>query len=187
MTFPQKIRVGARCWPDASFEPASSHNGTPKMKLCAIVANSSSKWGVVCDVPPAFYEYVIPRSTHITMGELLAVCLIPRFFGDYIKHASNISFIDNMGVIHSIVNGTARAPDLSAFTRALHRKLTKIRADCRWEYVASASNIADGGSRVGISCALTREAGIHLTYVDFKLPPAAFPFCSIIDWDSWWS
>ena len=180
------IRVGARCWTDASFEPAAAHGGAPKMKLCAIVANNSSKWGVVCDVPPAFYSFVIPRETHITMGELLAVCLIPRFFREYIEHASNISFIDNMGVIHSIVNGTARVSDLSAFTHALHRKLVKIKADFWWEYVASASNISDGGSRIGITCPLAREAGIHLTYVEFKMPPPLFPFCSIYDWDNWW-
>ena len=122
------------------------------MKLCAIVANESAKCGVVCDVPPEFYNFVFQRETHITMGELLAVCRIPRYLADYIKGASNISFIDNMGVIHSIVNGNARVLDLCAFTHALHRKLAKLSADFGWEYVASASNIADGGSRVGISC-----------------------------------
>ena len=121
------------------------------------------------------------------MGELLAVCLIPRHFGDYIKGASNISFIDNMGVIHSIVNGNARVSDLCAFTHALHRRLAKLKADFLWEYVASASNIADGGSRVGISCPEARAAGIHLLYVDFKTPPRNFPFSSTMDWDLWWS
>ena len=157
------------------------------MKLCAIVANGSSRGGVVCDVHPAFLNFVIQRETHISMGELLAVCLIPKYFSDYIKDASNISFIDNMGVVHSIVNGNARVIDLCAFTHALHRKLSKLHADFWWEYVASASNIADGGSRVGITCPEAKEAGIHLLYVDFKMPPNNFPFSSIQDWDNWWS
>ena len=157
------------------------------MKLCAIVANSASKWGVVCDVPPGFYNMVLPRKTHISMGELLAVCLIPRFFKEYIQNASNISFIDNMGVIHSIVNGAARAIDLGVVTHALHRKLANLKADFWWEYVASASNISDGGSRIGITCPLAKEAGIHLTYVDFRLPPPSFPFCGIDEWDNWWN
>ena len=45
-----QVVMGAKCWTDASFEPGSFPGDFPKMKLCAIVANQSSKCGVVCDV-----------------------------------------------------------------------------------------------------------------------------------------
>ena len=120
------------------------------------------------------------------MGELLAVCLIPRYFSDAISELSNISFIDNMGVIHSIVNGNARIADLCAFTHALHRKLAKLKADFWWEYVASASNISDGGSREGVTCPIARQAGIELCQQEFVMPPFGFPFAKLEDWDDWW-
>ena len=136
--------------------------------------------------PTAFYSLVHERKTHITMGELLAVCLIPKFFSSFIANASNVSFIDNMGVIHSIVNGNARVDDLCAFTHALHRKLTMLKADFWWEYVASASNISDGGSRVGTECKMAKEVGIHLSLVQFPFPPQNFPHCTPHQWDEWW-
>ena len=63
---------GARCWTDASFEPGDPF---PKMKMCAIVANNSSKRGVVLDAPGWFFEYFEPRLSQISVGELFAVML----------------------------------------------------------------------------------------------------------------
>ena len=179
-----QIEMGCRCWTDASFEPTDLF---PKMRLCAIAANSSARVGVVCDIPDELYPLLVPRKTQIVIGEMLAVCLLFRFFPDQIRNGSNIMFIDNMGVIHSIVNGSSSSIDLCAFASALQQKCTQLDSINWWEYVASASNISDGGSRVGTTCKMAAEAKIHLSTVEFKLPPSGFPWCRPSDWEPWWN
>ncbi len=77
--------------------------------------------------------------------------------------------------------------DLGCFAQGVHRKMAKINAIVWWEYVASASNISDGGSRVGTDCPAAREMGIPLRVVPFKLPPRSFPYIRMTDWDAWWA
>ena len=45
------------------------------MWVCVLVANNSSKRGVVCLIPQELYPLLIPRKTQISIGELLAACL----------------------------------------------------------------------------------------------------------------
>ena len=175
---------GCRCWTDASFEPSDSF---PKMKLCAIAANGSARLGVVCDIPNELYPLLEERKTQIVIGEMLAVCLLFRFFPNLIQGGSNIMFIDNMGVIHSIVNGSSASIDLCAFASALQKRCAQLDSVNWWEYVASASNISDGGSRVGITCEQTARANIPLSDVSFKMPPVGFPWCAPEDWKPWWT
>ena len=177
------IEEGCRCWTDASFEPSDTF---PKMRLCVIAANGSSRQGVVCDIPAELYPLLDPRKTQIVIGEMLAVCLLFRFYPNQIKSGSNIMFIDNMGVIHSIVNGSSSSIDLCAFASALQRRCTALDSVNWWEYVASASNISDGGSRVGTTCEMTARANIHLSSIEFKMPPPTFPWCRPRDWNDWW-
>ena len=96
-------------------------------------------------------------------------------------------FIDNVGVIHMIVNGTSKDVELGAITRALHFRLAVLKSIVWWEYVASPSNIADGGSRVGISCKLAHEEGISLRTVSFNDLPFGFPFTHPSSWLPWWT
>ena len=66
-TYPltKSISIGPRIWTDASFEPRPLDQGGPKMRLCAIVANSSARAGVVSDVPIEFYKNPSsPRNTN---------------------------------------------------------------------------------------------------------------------------
>ena len=182
----QSPTLGARCWTDSSFEPDSGDRGFPTMRLCAIVANSSSRAGVVCDVPAAFYPLLSPRKTQISVGELWAVLLAFKHFGKILEDASTIGFVDNIGVIHMIVNGTAKEPDLGSLTLALHLRMAELRSTCWWEYVPSLSNISDGGSRAGVSCAMASAARIPLVQVPFMLPPPSFPLVRTRDWRDWW-
>ena len=156
------------------------------MKLCAIVANHSSRVGVVATVPDALYPFLLPRSTQIVIGELLAVCLAFSCFPQFFKGQSAIAFVDNMSVIHISVNGAARQIDTGAFTLALHRRLARLSVEVWWEYVPSQSNISDGGSRVGTACDLAAEARIPLSPVEFIMPPNSFPRAHPDDWDPWW-
>ena len=91
-----------------------------------------------------------------------------------------------MGVIHSVVNGISKAPDVSAFIRTLQFRIVELNTTVWWEYVASASNLADGGSRDGISCQMAAQLGIPLSFVPCPSPPSSFPACLPVDWAQWW-
>ena len=97
-----------------------------------------------------------------------------------------IAFVDNMGVIRTIVNGTSSEAGIDSMTVALHRKMSVLACTVWWEYVPSASKIADGGSRDGVSCKLAEEADICLKQVAFPPFPAQFPLCPPAAWTEWW-
>ncbi len=156
------------------------------MKLCAIVANQSSRVGVVATVPDALYPLLCLRSTQIVIGELLAVFLAFGCFPNYFRGSSAVAFVGNLNVIHICVNGAARHIDTGVFTLALHRRLAKLRVEVWWEYVPSQSNLSDGGSRVGTACDMAAEANIPLRSIEFIMPPSCFPRSAPDEWDSWW-
>ena len=156
------------------------------MRICAIVANASAKPGVVADIPQTLYPMLCPKETYIGIGELLAVLVGFQYFPDTLRKQSIISFVDNMGVIHSVVNGASRAIDMAAFIQALHHKIVELAVAVWWDYVPSKSNISDGGSRDGATCQMSRDAGISLREISFKLPPSSFPYVSPSEWNAWW-
>ena len=126
------------------------------------------------------------RATQIAIGELLAVCLAFGCFPHVLKSSSAIAFVDNMSVIHIAVNGAAKHADLSSFTHALHHRIALLNTDVWWEYVPSASNIADGGSRVGVACDMAAAKNIPLREIPFLMPPASFPMSHPDDWSVFW-
>ena len=129
--------------------------------MCAIVANNNARVGVVCDATPSLFAALSPRLTQIAIGEIFAVILAFKFASEAFRECSSISFIDNMGVLHTIVNGTSPQLDLGAFAQGLHFKLAQLNAVVWWEYVPSPSNIADGGPRKeDVNCPLAAAAGI---------------------------
>ena len=156
------------------------------MRMCAIVANGSSKAGVVCLADESLFQVLCPRKTQIAIGEMLGVVLAFKYFPNEIKDAQCIFYIDNMGVLHNIVNGTSTGPDLTAFSLAIHHKMFELNASAWLEYVASASNLADGGPRDGVDCPLAAQLGIPLRLVTLPSLPRLFPMASPEDWDKWW-
>ena len=117
---------------------------------------------------------------------MLAVFLALKFFPEELKGQSIISFVDNMGVIHAVVNGASRAIDLAAIVQALHSRIVHLQVTVWWDYVASKSNIADGGSRDGATCEMSRNAGISSKEVSLPLPPLSFPYTPSQEWRAWW-
>ena len=177
------IPSGPRMWSDASFEPGIPY---PSMKLCTIVANDSSRVGLVCSAPAELFGLLCERKTQIAIGEMLAAIFAFLWFPDVLSNCSAIGFVDNMSVIHTIVNGTSPAVDLGSLSLATHRRLVHLKCRMWWEYVASQSNIAAGGSRVGIACEVSRAAGITLKEVVFPALPPDFPHTHPLAWDAWW-
>ena len=156
------------------------------MRMCAIVAFGGFRQGVVCDFPPHAFDLLTVRSTQISIGELVAVILLFKHFPQVLAGKSTFVFVDNIGVIHNIVNGAARARDATSFSAALQHQIAAIATTSWWEYVESESNLSDGGSRDGCSCPLAKAAGIKLFQVE--LPPLSpnFPVCDPRDWAEWW-
>ena len=91
-----------------------------------------------------------------------------------------------MGVIHAVVNGASKPIDLAAFVQALHGRIVHLQATVWWDYVASKSNIADGGSRDGTTCEMSRKAGISLREVALPTFPQSFPYTPSQEWHAWW-
>ena len=137
------------------------------MRLCAIVASDGHRSGVVFDVPDSFYISLAPRSSYIAFGELLTVCLIYRHFAEVGRCASIVVFVDNIGVVHMLVNGVSRDLELGAIVSAANFRFAELDAVNWWEYVSSASNPAAGGSRVGVACPLAVALCIPSTSVEF--------------------
>ena len=175
----------ARIWTDASFHTDAL--GTPICKLCGIIAiEGAGAKGIVLTVPPAIISMFNERKQQIHMGELLApVCSVLQW-GELIKDSSVIFYIDNMGVLCNLVNGSARQIDAGTVTFALHLQLATLRSSVWWEWVESESNCSDGGSRDGITCPLAKELGIPLREIKFPDIPTHFMRMSPLEWAKFW-
>ena len=149
-------------------------------------ANASAKEGIVCDFPPELFSSLMDRETQIAVGELFAVILGFRQYSPDFSNSSAIAYIDNMSVIHILVNGKAAALDLSNAALAVHRRQTQLSAQFWWEYVNTKSNCSDGGSRDGVTCAMARALGIPLRHIAFPALPAGFPRTKPTNWDLFW-
>ena len=147
-------------------------------------------------IPPggvwyALYNQVFSKSwnqkkTQIVIGEMLAVMAAFLFFPQAFHKTSNICFVDNIGVICSVVKGDSRPADLANLVQALHFRMADLESLVWWEYVPSASNLSDGGSRVGTACELAEAAGIELVHKDFPNLPKSFPKASPSSFVDWW-
>ena len=81
--------------------------------------------------------------------ELLAVLLVTETWREEITSTRWEAYIDNNGVLFSIINASCKAPDINLivgkFWRSLHETSTELTAF----RVESKANIADAGSREG--------------------------------------
>ena len=81
--------------------------------------------------------------------ELLAVLLVTETWREEITSTRWEAYIDNNGVLFSIINASCKAPDINLivgkFWRSLHETSTEFTAF----RVESKANIADAGSREG--------------------------------------
>ena len=178
---------GLRLWTDASY--SIDEAGIPTCKLFAIVQpkeECSKPKGIVLQVPPATLHLFQHRKQQIHMGELLApLCAVlewPEMFAD----TGAIAYIDNMGVLCNIVNGSSRAFDAGTLVFALHLQLARLNSTIWWEWVESDSNCSDGGSRVGICCPLAEHLGIQMVERQFQELPHDFLRLSPRGWEQFW-
>ena len=155
------------------------------MKMSAIIANSSRAMGVFFDADEELFARLVPRSTQIVSGEMIALMAQFAFFAGELKGTETIAFCDNLGVVFCAVKGDSSAVDLSCMSRALCMRTLALETTVWFEYVESEANIADGGSRCGVDCPVSREAGIHLREVSCPKLPTAWNHKA--DWSEFWS
>ena len=178
---------GLRMWTDASY--SVDEHGVPDCKLCAIVQpkeEGSKPMGIVLKVPPATIQLFQDRKQQIHMGELLAPLCALMEWPELFAGTSGIAYIDNMGVLCNIVNGSSRAFDAGTLVFALHLQLARLNSTIWWEWVESESNCSDGGSRVGICCPLAEQLGIQLVERHFPVLPHNFLRLNPRGWEQFW-
>ena len=81
--------------------------------------------------------------------ELLAVLLVAETWKEDISSARWEAYIDNNGVLFSIINASCKAPDINLIVGKFWRSLHVTSTDLTAFRVESKANIADAGSREG--------------------------------------
>ena len=115
-------------------------------------------------------------------GQLLAaflpVALAPQDFRD-----CSVNFwIDNMCALSAFVLGGSTARDIAHFALAAHSFCTHARLLPWFEFLASASNVADGGSRHGVADQIAPRLKIQLSEVPFPTFLGSPELCAL--WQS---
>ena len=146
------------------------------MRLCGMLAARGQKVG---------FDQLAPRATQIAVGELLAVLVTVARYSQLLANTDLIRFIDNLGVILTILKGSSTVMDLGSLAYALHLALHGLSARAWFEHVASWSNPSDGGSRIGVADPVARRLGFELVHIESINLPANFPRVSMADWNRW--
>ena len=125
---------------------------------------SGQAQGWTCDVPTTVMDLLPEQDTYIAYGEAFAPLLCLLQCAEVFKDSSVLMFIDNMGVLCSLVLGHSRAVDLSLPVYATILHVAQIRAKVWFEYVDSCANVADGPSRDGVTCPVCRSLNIPVQH-----------------------
>ena len=76
--------------------------------------------------------------------------------------------------------------DLGSIAFGVHLCLAKRAVRAWWDYVPSASNIADGGSREGVTDPVAAAAGISLRQVGFPMSLRELIYAKPASWAAHW-
>ena len=80
-----------------------------------------------------------------------------------------------MAVLCGLVAGNSRELDLAKSVFLTATVAAHIRSSVWWEHVDSPANIADGGSRIGVSDPVAKEMGIKLTQIPWPTGGSNLP------------
>ena len=179
MLHPVKDRRVA-AWTDASFYLSGSE-GVAKLCYIFVDGNSGIATGGTCRIPAWFLETLPERGSQILVAELVAPMVMIYYEKEAFTNVSGVAFIDNMAALCALASGSSKVADVDALSYAVRLWSLKLACDLWWEYVPSPSNIADGGSRAGVTDEVAAAAGITLREVTF--PP--FPIWSTASPETW--
>ena len=120
------------------------------------------------DIPSSFWECCLPRKTQIAMAELIAPIIALRSHPEVFTDRAATYYIDNVVAVSALVLGASRAADLSKMGLAFSCMSHKLNFPHWIEWVASASNAADDGSRKGAAESTARSLGIPVSGSNFE-------------------
>ena len=156
-------------WTDASGE--SRLLGAVCLK---IVGGMSSWFYTALNTPHAIWDQLIDRGDHqIGYQEFLAVLLGYASFR--LNDVLMFAFIDNQGVLRSILKGSSRHPEMNMGVGKFWLDMAQFQIACYVGRVESSANIADGPSRNEFELLTALSA----VYVPPKLPEWAW---QVWDW-----
>ena len=89
---------------------------------------------------------------------------------EFMKEASGLFGIDNIGVLFNLVNGTAEHHDLGSMAHGAHLPVQSLQISWWLEHVDSWSNTADGGFRVWDRCPIAAPSGVNLELEEISYP-----------------
>ena len=131
---------------DASFE--ASHKWLGFLVVCPI---RGGVWAGMA-TPPwllELLEFHKARDTYI--GQLEAIAAVAPLFSlhrTWFEDRSVMHYIDNQGVLYSLINGRSNDADINRLVFIARLMLQKLRCDTWFDYVPSASNFADLPTRL---------------------------------------
>ena len=99
-------------------------------------------------VPQGIWELFFERRDHlIGIQELLAVCLALGTFAELLEGQKLLCWVDNMGVVGSLLKGSASHCDANLVIAKTWLRLAAMNVAFAINYVHTKANVADGPSR----------------------------------------
>ena len=116
--------------------------------VAAVTCLEGSYFWTRVQTPQWLWDQLLPRGdAQIGFQELLGVVLALGTFGSQLSGSLWVSFIDNDGVMHALLNGGGRSPEINSVIGRLWLHLAEADIDLHAARVESAANIADGPTR----------------------------------------
>ena len=103
--------------------------------------------------------------------ELLAVLLVLETWKEALRYARWQAYIDNDGVLHSIINASIRAIDVNRIVGKLWKSLHTLATDLTAFRIESKANIGDAPCRVDDEEELHDLKRLGAEFVNPSLPP----------------
>jgi len=158
-------------------------------RVCFIVLDPANgrRIGGVLDIPHGsdLVADLEVRRTQIQAAETFGPLLALRFANGILNHCSVNFFIDNLSGLCCLAKGGSRRHDLSAITLGVSLGIAHLDVRPWWDYVESASNIADGGSRTGLLDQVAADMDIKLKPIHKFGLPRGFPMTTPGQWQEW--
>ena len=103
--------------------------------------------------------------------ELLAVLLVLETWKDALQYARWQAYIDNDGVLYSIINASSRASDVNLIVGKLWKSLHTLSTDFTAFRIESKANIGDAPSRLNDVEELHDLKHLGAEFANPRLPP----------------
>ena len=141
-------------WSDASFSRGDKWLPVPESGCVAglgFVVYSPYTGAFVCSawvVPPPLLALLFrPHEQYVGILENLAAQAVAFSVPDILSHRLVLHFVDNQGALSNLVSGSSSDPDSRAIVFDSALQSSRLGARVWYEWVESASNIADLPSR----------------------------------------